>query len=581
MQIKIKFLIIFLLFFCWLTPAAAETIQDFSVGIGINQDATFDVREEIFYDFGTEVRHGIYRDIPVKYQTAQGNKSIKVSNISVTDSAGNLYQFTTSRVGDYLRIKIGDPDATVSGEHMYVVGYRVSRAINYFQDHDELYWNVTGNNWTVPINQVKAIVILQADALKDLRLACFSGAYGSTQPCRTAELASNANRASFSDSGFAAGDGLTVVVGFPKDVVVEPAWWQNALVVVYDNLILLLPVIVLAALYLLWRRYGKDPKGQGTIITQFDAPKDLSPAQVGLIIDENVRQRDISSEIVYLATKGYLKIHYLDDLNFFDRFSKADNYVIEKIKTGDDLPNDFQRLLMTKLFNDDFVKTHEVNGKKIAGVRLNALQEKFYKDYKDISKAVYQSMISKGYFAGNPQTIKGIYIFLGGLVVFSIFFLGGLLNPLWIMSVAISGVMIICFGFIMPQKTKAGVLLKEHVLGLKNYLKVAEKDRLAFHNAPEKKPEIFERLLPYAMVLGVETAWAAQFAGIYNQQPSWYSAPASRHLNAMILADSLDGFADVSGKVVASHPRSASSGASGFSGGFSGGGFGGGGGGSW
>ena len=133
----------------------------------------------------------------------------------------------------------------------------------------------------------------------------------------------------------------------------------------------------------------------------------------------------------------------------------------------------------------------------------------------------------------------------------------------------------------MPKKTRQGVLAKEHILGLKQYLTVAEKDRIKFHNAPEKNPEHFEKLLPYAMVLGVERDWAKQFEGIYNKQPDCYNDSSGVPFSALVLSNSLDSFQTKANSALASRPSSASSGGSGFSGGVSGGGFGGGGGGSW
>jgi uncharacterized membrane protein len=133
----------------------------------------------------------------------------------------------------------------------------------------------------------------------------------------------------------------------------------------------------------------------------------------------------------------------------------------------------------------------------------------------------------------------------------------------------------------MPARTQKGVEAKEYIEGLKLYMTVAEKDRINFHNAPEKNPQRFEKLLPFAMALGVENEWAKQFEGIYNQQPSWYNDPTQQTFTALLLINSLSTFQTQSQGALVSSPSSAGSGGSGFSGGGSGGGFGGGGGGSW
>jgi len=174
-----------------------------------------------------------------------------------------------------------------------------------------------------------------------------------------------------------------------------------------------------------------------------------------------------------------------------------------------------------------------------------------------------------------------VYIGIGGTIFLMSFPNAGIFGALGITSFAISGLLIIIFGLFMPAKTRKGALAKEHILGFKKYLSVAEKDRIEFHNAPKKNPERFEKLLPYAMALGVEEEWAKQFEGIYDKQPDWYGGPSAARFNALTLTRSLNSFSSSANSTLASKPSSASGGGSGFSGGGSGGGFGGGGGGSW
>jgi len=155
-----------------------------------------------------------------------------------------------------------------------------------------------------------------------------------------------------------------------------------------------------------------------------------------------------------------------------------------------------------------------------------------------------------------------------------------MIGPSIIFNFVLVGITVAVFGLVMPARTKEGVLAREHILGLKSYLQVAEKDRLKFHNAPDKNPKTFEKFLPFAMVLGVEKEWAKQFEGIYNTNPSWYSDPSMGNFSAVVLASGLNNFGNMAQTTLSSKPSS-SGGGSGFSGGSSGGGFGGGGGGSW
>lgn len=129
---------------------AAEHIAEFELEFQINKDSSVDVTEKIEYDFDNLQKHGIFRNIPVKYEARGGNYSLRLSDISVTDENGMAHNFTKSSSGGDLVIKIGDADKFVTGKKIYVIKYKVKRALNYFEDHDEFYWNAIGNQWKIP-----------------------------------------------------------------------------------------------------------------------------------------------------------------------------------------------------------------------------------------------------------------------------------------------------------------------------------------------------------------------------------------------------------------------------------------------
>jgi uncharacterized membrane protein YgcG len=227
------------------------------------------------------------------------------------------------------------------------------------------------------------------------------------------------------------------------------------------------------------------------------------------------------------------------------------------------------------LYNSLFGKNKEL-------VKVSDLKNKFYKDWEKAKKVTYESVVDLGYFPRNPNTVRAIYILIGIVLGGGASFLSAsLLGPIGVISAIVSGLIIVIFGFFMPVKTIKGVLTREYILGLKRYISIAEKERIKFHNAPEKNPELFDKLLPFAMMLNVEKEWAKQFKDIYTQQPNWYEGSAGTHFNAVILASSIGDFSTTAQSTLTSKPSSASGGGSGFSGGGSGGGFGGGGGGSW
>jgi len=563
-----KFLIFLIIIFGLFISAnafAAEKINSFDAVIKIREDAAIDVSERIEYDFEGVQRHGIFRKIPIKYQARGGNFALRISDISVTDGNGAPYQFTTSYPGNNIQIKIGDPNVEITGRHIYIINYTIKRAINFFNDHDELYWNITGNEWPVTIGSAAAkIIIPQKIASADIQTDCFSGPFGSAEKCNSVfkELA-DTDAASFNENQLTVGEGLTIVVGFPKGIVIKPSNFEVALETAKDNWIIGLPILTLVACLYLWYTRGRDPNGRGIIIAQYEPPDNLTPAEVGTIADEHAQNKDITAEIIFLATLGYLKIKQIEGKGLI---FKSKDFELELLNDDFSALNEFQKIIINGLFKEAAAKT----------VKLSDLKNKFYKDLKEAKDKVYQSTAEKGYFTVNPNKIRGIFALIGVPIVMLGFFLGGFFGAIGTISLAVSGAVLVIFGYIIPARTKKGVEVKEHILGLKLYMSVAEQRRLEFHNAPEKKPEVFEKLLPYAMALGVEKQWAKQFEGVYNAQPSWYQG-SSGSFNAVMFTSIMSDFSKTANTTIASSP----SGGSGFSGGGSGGGGGGGGGGSW
>ncbi len=550
-------------------PVSAEEIRDFGAVIKVSTDASVSVSEKISYDFGAIAKHGIYRYIPIKYQNGLVNYNLNISKIDVAYD-----NFTTSRGDGKLTIKIGDADKLIDGVHLYSINYLVKKAIGYFSDYDELYWNVTGNGWLVNIDNVKVELVLpKAIAKENLRVACYAGAIGSTKKCSDQVLESNGaglvTGVSFSQSNLQAGEGLTIAVGWPKGIVKQPTAWDKFWMMIADNIIFALPVLVFIFMFWLWWTRGRDPKGQGTIIAEYDPPAGLSPSQVGALIDDDVSNSDLSAEIIQLAVLGYLKIEKLTEKVIL--WDKEDYKLIKLKEAGEDLKS-AEKFLLSKLF---FGQNE---------IKLSELNNKFYDEWAEAKIRIMNEITKLGFYQTSPDKVKSKYTGIGIGVMFVgviiIWASKGINLPA--ITIGLSGLIVIAFGRIMPARTVSGVSVREKALGFKEYLNVAEKARLEFHNAPAKTPERFEKILPYAIALGVEKKWAKEFEGIYNTQPKWYSDPAMNNFSALMFVGALHNFNASAGSTLQSSPQSnnAFSGGSG-GGGFSGGGFGGGGGGSW
>ncbi|MEK7143126.1 MAG: DUF2207 domain-containing protein [Patescibacteria group bacterium] len=526
-----------------------EKITRFSSTIAIQSDSSIIVSEEIDYFFPSP-KHGIIRFIPFRYldNTSGRYFSTPIQVLAVTNSQGKNWLYSQSQSKNYLELKIGDPNSTIEGNQTYKISYKVLGVINYFNDHDELYWNVTGDKWEVELNNIQAEVSIPLlTNVNNLELACYTGSSGSNLKDCVSDQAGG--KATFSSSK----GPLTIVTGFEKGLVI-PYNRQYEIKLRHESpWYWLIPLVVLIYLIFRYFLFGRDPFGRGTIAPEFSPPENLLPAEMGTLLDEKADRRDISATIIDLAVKGYLKIR-----------EKDKKYTLIKLKEdGKDLKN-FEKNIFSGLF---------LSGKT---VKLSEIHEDFAAKLSDIFDNLYQNLIEKKYFPKNPQKVRNKQLWFGFIVII----LSGLFFWLsWNLMTALilSGVLILIFSRSMPKKTREGVIVKDKILGFKEFLYRAERYRIHW----QEKENIFEKYLPYAMVLGIADKWAKNFKDIYKNPPDWYEDDFTT-FNAVVFASSLNSFSTSASASFSPPSTSASSGGSGFGGGgSSGGGFGGGGGGSW
>ncbi len=565
--------------------AYAEEVNVFSSAITIQSNSSIVVTENIGYDFGILERHGIYRDIPYQYQARGGNYSLDINILSVQDESGAKVNHTESRSGGKLRIKIGDADKMLIGQKNYFIKYEVAGALNYFDDHDELYWNVTGNDWVVNIKKAAASVSLPNLSINqdNLKTACYAGELGSSDQslCKVTMDQTN-KKINFTYTGgtLAPGQGLTLVLSFPKGLVHQPSLGEIILKRITDNLIVFLPLLVLIFLLWYWNKYGRDARGRGTVVPEFGPPEGVLPAEAGVVYDEKMDDKDTAATVIDLARRGYLKLKQSEQKKVLG-FNVSGDWSIIKLKPLDEELEVFEHNLLSAFFEG-------VEAKKEVVLAQLKRDSHLMMKMKEFKKNIYNSVTLKGWFASNPDKIRGKFsgIGIGILVVIYIFAdvfdmvkIGGTFGML---AVGLSAVLFLIFARLMPKKTPEGALLKEKLEGFKMFLTVTEKDRVQFNFSPAKNPEKFAEYLPWAIIFGVEKEWATVFAGIDLPQPEWCEGYWAGNFNALMLSNALSSFNHDFNKSLTAAGAAAAGGSSGFGGGgFSGGGFGGGGGGSW
>jgi uncharacterized membrane protein len=606
---NIAIIYIFLLSFVFYQVVKAETevIKNFDVNINIQKDGSLIVTEKIVYDFGTNQRHGIFRDIPL---TSVNGPELNIKVIEVKDELGNPYKYTTSITKNILKIKIGDPDIFVTGSKTYIITYQVYNAIRTFEDHDELYWNVTGNEWPVAIQNANASVILPGPFISNVKMDCFTGPYGSLQKnCTFNQDGPNVNYSITQPLN--ANEGLTIVLGLPLGYInktylsqphkpsvvgiLENYFKNNFKTLVFRIIISFFLILFLVYIYLrfiivylrqlsIWRTkpnpvIPKELKKE-PIPVEYNPPDNLLPIDVGTILDRNVDPADISSVIIDLAVRGYLKIRYTAQQIPFWPDKKDFEFI--KLKDGNDLVHPADKIIFELLFGyRDKVKLSDLKQQRaslqrdIERIRENTEQYLYYKGYFD-QEAKNKLKRLKDYISAV------IVILFLVLFIYPIFLLKLKDIPIFDLLVVVVFIAFIVLTLKQSNKlTPQGISALRKILGFREFLQLTEKDKLELLNAPELQPEMFEKFLPYAMVLGVEDKWIKKFEGIYNTLPKWYEDATVTSFNSYVLMRNINDLVSSFNKVfgIASASSSFSSGFG--SGGFSGGGSGGGGGRSW
>jgi len=605
----------------------AFDITSFQDDITLNPDSTFSVTENIEVNF-TQDRHGIFRDLDTQLISAE----IK----EVLNENDEPWNYTIESFDYGTRIKIGDANTLINGPQTYKIRYDVSGGIRFFEDHDELYWNATGNFWETYIKNASAVIHLPDGIRKsDITTACYTGSIGSEGDDCTANTA-DGMVTFFATREFQPYEGLTIVVGIPKGFLTQPASLK-----VMSN-------ISGGDVYL-----NDNPEPSCEADCTLDLPpgnykvqlkkwsySDSGITEVGLSAGE---AKEINIDVSMLWWRRILGATYallmlfigIEPIITFYRKGRdkgKDKTIIAEYEAPDKLPpvemgslvderadmRDISstiidlavrgfltikeipgvKLWIFKTPNDyELIRTTPKPGKPTVlnefenrlmedifeskqTKKLSELRNNFYTKLPKLKEIVYESLVKKEYFPQSPDKTRTKYIIKGFLLIFVSFFITfieiAFLSTGFSTFIFINGFLTLIFARSMPQKTEKGTEAYQKILGFRLYMETAEKDRLKF----QEKENLFYELLPYAMTLNIVKKWSKAFDGVLKDSPDWYKGN-QKGFNMPVFINSMNSMSSQVQQSFASRSSSSGSGGSGFSGGFSGGGGGGGGGGSW
>lgn len=614
--------------------SGTERILSFHSDINVDTHSGLEVTEKIkVHSLGDRIRRGIFRTLPLSRNLNKRTQKVKYEIISIKKN-GEEENYHEEIEDGFLKIYIGNKDVILQpGDYEYEIQYKTENQIGFFDQYDELYWNVNGNYWDFPVDTISATVSLPQGA-NILQNSCYTDFAGSTEQNCNSKLLSD-HSIEWSASDFQANDGLTIAVGFKKGIMIPPpppSFLEKFGILIGGFLVFL---GLLYYYYSTWRKYGVDPE-KPIVYPQFNSPNDLSPASLGYLKTETFKNKYVTAALVNLAIKGYIQIIEKEDSGLLG-FFKSTYYTIKMLKSSDEnLPKEEQKL-MDHFFSDGY-DTIDFKGKydpKIEQSVLNCKEslkfqyDTFLNEGNNAKKLILPSLLitfiyvvglllSFRMFPEFEKVFIGLILYV---VLFIAFFIAALLfkyfpvlfkiflvfpviifvgiglfihkssdftidnnfNICYIFIV-LGFTSLVIYEFLIKRPSEEKLKIKSLIEGFQMYMGAAENEQLKFHNPPEMTPQVFEKYLPFAMVLGVDEIWGQKFDAILSKMSTdyhnnWYVGPT---LNRYAFASTLNSSLTSSIQSSSTQPSNNSSSGSGSGGGgFSGGGGGGGGGGGW
>ena len=537
-------------------------VNNYSVTIYIHEDGYFDVVENYNLNF-TDYKHGIYRDIQTYYNllTADSTREarrIKIRNIEVP---GHKFEYPPNfvqKISDNLQIKIGDEDKYVFGPQNYEIKYRVYNAFLFEKEHIRFYWNVKPLGWYAVFNQINFSIHLPKNiAVESTDLKIYSGIANDTTESKDFDVHhSSGVFTAQSRSNFMSGYGqsVTVLLNLPVGSIKEikpwwPFWSKHGWTLILASL--------LAGFYFIWNKYGKDDPVVAT--TSYFPPSGIDPAMAGFLINDRADTPDLVSLLPYWGSRGILKMEEIPKKGILGK----DDTKITRLRPLPIGASSYEGIIYKGLFGSTNTDEKEI--------LVSNLKNSFYTTMSDaITDLKKEAQIYYEQDARKMQTKTIVGVLLVGFLLFFVFLFGW---HLWAaLAVIPFTIILLLLTTYLVKKNKKGNNVFSELKGFKNFIKIAEENKLKMllHDSPT----YFESTMGYALAFGLFDKWARKFEALNVQPPSWYST-STGVLTMHHFANSFSSSITAAQSTMVSAPSSSGGGGS------SGGGFGGGGGGSW
>lgn len=565
--------------------AAEERILSWRSDIAVLPDSTLEVTETLLVRAeGDQIRRGILRDFPTTYVDRRGMRLVTGFDVIEVMRDGRPEPHRTERLANGIRVRIGEPEVYLApGEYTYAIRYRTDRQLGFFPDHDELYWNVTGNGWDFPIDSAAAVVRLPGNVPADaIRAEAYTGPQGAQG--LDWQASTDAGMASFQTTrGLGPREGFTIVASWPKGVVSAPGTGERvryALRDAWPALLAAMGLLLLVAYYIrAWVAVGRDPPGR-IVVPRYDAPQGQSPASMRYLRRMAYDDRCFAAAVLSLAVQGGLTIEQ-EKSGLLGRKRTYTLHSSRPASGGAAFSEDEARLHGQLFASSTSVELDDKNQVLLNAVKLGHMKQL----RKQFTPSLFR--INGGWHGGGvvlTLLIGGGLIWLANRAGFAPTWWFAT-KPGWIaIGAGVAALLTnLAFGRLLKAPTIAGRAVMDHIEGFRLYLDVAEGDELKLIDEPPLTTELFERYLPAALALEVEQHWAERFSEVFATQaathsPNWYRGDS---WSTRDVARFSSGLGSSFSSAIASASTAPGSSSGGGGGGSSGGGGGGGGGGGW
>lgn len=535
--------ILFLLFICINLCNAHEKITLFQSDIAIQSHGTIIVQETIeIISEHKEILHGIVREFPTQYRDTLGSYHAATFRlVSITHNQQSAtYSVKKNHTG--CTVYIGDKNIIIpQGKHKYVITYEMTGRLSFFENQDEFYWNITGNQWRLPIEKIRVCIHLPDNNNENFITTKTFTTYNGTRRNNNYNALQDKIITIEPSYSLRPRESLTILVKFPKVCFVESTSHQRTPQPLDTDTLslaviaLFLCYFIMCIIFLIFAWFKNKPNN---IIPMHYPPQNMTPSEVGFIMNRSFSKQLLIADIIDLAHHKLITISTCTT-------TKQYTLALQKSINLDDscTLNSYYEKLLTTLFKKH--KSIVIAAKHLPKTK-KAL--KICEDHASKHNNLFYTLINF-----NKTGFRIIIALFITLALYALYITNNFIADNSIIHVIPMMCLITFWPCIFISMfslyTHKGKQKQNEIYGFKLYLMNASvNSRYHLQSYPMKTIELYEKYLPYAIALGVEKQWIKQFAHILDTAEKKHESSSIKlqYFSLYLLNDFMKTFSEIS-----------------------------------